>query len=250
MLPTLQIDGALATIRLNRPESANRLSVEDLECLLDLIQQVNSSASTLVLKLIADGRHFCAGFDISSLDQGAQDKSLLFEVAVNAIEDCRPITIARIQGGVYGGATDLALACDFRIGSQEARMFMPAAKLGIHFYERGLQRYVSRLGLDHAKRLLLTAEELSAAQMREIGFLTDLVDEHELESTVNNLSEHLCQLAPLSLLGMKKHLNAIARNELNREELARDIAISQNSDDLQEGRQAWLEKRPPKFKGL
>ena len=139
MLPTLQIDGALATIRLNRPESANRLSVEDLECLLDLIQQVNSSANTLVLKLIADGRHFCAGFDISSLDQGAQDKSLLFEVAVNAIEDCRPITIARIQGGVYGGATDLALACDFRIGSQEARMFMPAAKLGIHFYERGLQ---------------------------------------------------------------------------------------------------------------
>ena len=133
MLPTLQIDGALATIRLNRPESANRLSVEDLECLLDLIQQVNSSANTLVLKLIADGRHFCAGFDISSLDQGAQDKSLLFEVAVNAIEDCRPITIARIQGGVYGGATDLALACDFRIGSQEARMFMPAAKLGIHF---------------------------------------------------------------------------------------------------------------------
>ena len=65
----------------------------------------------------------------------------------NALEDARPVTLALIQGGVYGGGTDLALACDFRFGTPEADMFMPAARLGLHFYPRGLERYVSRLGV-------------------------------------------------------------------------------------------------------
>ena len=173
----------------------------------------------------------------------------MFEDVVNALEDCRPITIAAVQGGVYGGATDLVLACDFRVGSQVAEMFMPAAKLGIHFYQRGLVRYVSRLGVDTAKRLLLTAEKIQATEMKEIGFLTRLVKPEDLDSSVEELVQKLMLMAPLAILGMKKHINTIASNTLNVDELNQDIATAQNSEDLQEGRTAWAEKRAPIFKG-
>ena len=249
MLPRLTIQGPVATITLQNPELANRLSIEDLEELQRQITEVNANQSILFLKLQSTGNYFCSGFDISSLNKDAEEKSLLFEVVVNALEDCRPITIAVLQGGVYGGATDMALACDFRIGSTSTEMFMPAAKLGIHFYQRGLERYVSRLGVDTAKRLLLCAEKIDAQEMKAIGFLTNLVSPDELIYSADILASKLLTMAPIALLGMKKHINMIARGCLNVEELAKDIAQAQNSSDLQEGRAAWKEKRLPQFTG-
>ena len=249
MKPSLSIEGKTAVITLNNPESANRLTVDDLDTLQQQISEVNQNQDIGVLVIKSTGKYFCSGFDISSLDESAKEKSLLFEVVVNALEDCRPITIAAVQGGVYGGATDLVLACDFRIGSQAAEMFMPAAKLGIHFYQRGLVRYVSRLGVDTAKRLLLTAEKIQSAEMKDIGFLTQLVKPEDLYSAIDKLIQQLMVMAPLAILGMKKHINRIANNTLNVDELNQDIALAQNSEDLQEGRSAWAEKRAPVFKG-
>jgi len=247
--PSLSIEGKTAVITLNNPESANRLTVDDLDTLQQHISEVNQNQDIGVLVIKSTGKYFCSGFDISSLDESAKEKSLMFEVVVNALEDCRPITIAVVQGGVYGGATDLVLACDFRIGSQAAEMFMPAAKLGIHFYQRGLVRYVSRLGVDTAKRLLLTAEKIQSAEMKDIGFLTQLVKPEDLDSAIDKLIQQLMVMAPLAILGMKKHINRIANNTLNVDELNQDIALAQNSEDLQEGRSAWAEKRAPVFKG-
>ena len=249
MRPSLSIQGKIAVITLNSPESANRLTVDDLVVIQEHISEVNQNPEVVVLILKSTGKYFCSGFDITSLDESAKEKSLMFEDVVNALEDCRPITIAAVQGGVYGGATDLALACDFRVGSQVAEMFMPAAKLGIHFYQRGLVRYVSRLGVDTAKRLLLTAEKIQATEMKEIGFLTRLVKPEDLDSSVEELVQKLMLMAPLAILGMKKHINTIASNTLNVDELNQDIATAQNSEDLQEGRTAWAEKRAPIFKG-
>lgn len=249
MRPSLSIQGKIAVITLNSPESANRLTVDDLVVIQEHISEVNQNPEVVVLILKSTGKYFCSGFDITSLDESAKEKSLMFEDVVNALEDCRPITIAAVQGGVYGGATDLVLACDFRVGSQVAEMFMPAAKLGIHFYQRGLVRYVSRLGVDTAKRLLLTAEKIQATEMKEIGFLTRLVKPEELDSSVEELVQKLMLMAPLAILGMKKHINTIASNTLNVDELNQDIATAQNSEDLQEGRTAWAEKRAPIFKG-
>ena len=249
MKPSLSIEGKTAVITLNNPASANRLTVDDLDTLQQHISEVNQNEDIGVLVIKSTGKYFCSGFDISSLDESAKEKSLMFEVVVNALEDCRPITIAAVQGGVYGGATDLVLACDFRIGSQAAEMFMPAAKLGIHFYQRGLVRYVSRLGVDTAKRLLLTAEKIQSAEMKDIGFLTQLVKPEDLDSSINKLIQQLMVMAPLAILGMKKHINRIANNTLDVEELNQDIALAQNSADLQEGRSAWEEKRTPVFKG-
>ncbi len=249
MKPSLSIQGKVAVITLNNPESANRLTVDDLDTLQQHIRDVNQHQDIIILIIRSTGKYFCSGFDITSLDQAAKEKSLMFEDVVNALEDCRPITIAAVQGGVYGGATDLVLACDFRIGSESAEMFMPAAKLGIHFYQRGLVRYVSRLGFDTAKRLLLTAEKIQSAEMKVIGFLTQLAKPEELDQAVNGLTQEIMLMAPLAILGMKKHINRIASNTLNIDELNQDIALAQNSEDLQEGRTAWAEKRAPIFKG-
>ena len=246
MTPELSIHGHVATITLRRPRVANRLDPADLTTLVDHVNTVNARDEVLVLRLQAEGKYFCSGYDIGQIGGG---RKISFDQMVDAFEDARPVTIAVMQGGVYGGATDLALACDFRIGCETVEMFMPAARLGLHFYQRGLERYVSRLGVNEAKRLFLTAERIDAREMHRIGFLTHHVARDELTAQADALTRTLAQMAPLALLGMKKHLTRIARGVLDATELQRDIARAAQSDDLKEGAAAWAEKRTPKFKG-
>lgn len=244
--PTLDIRGAVATLTLNRPRQANRLETDDLAVLMAHVATVNADARVMVLRLQSSGNHFCSGYDIGSI--GAQ-RTVDFESMVNAFEDARPVTLALLQGGIYGGATDLALACDFRLGVPGVDMFMPAARLGLHFYPRGLQRYLSRLGLDNAKRLFLTAEHHDAEQMKAIGFLTHLVATDRLQSSADELTATLCGMAPLALLAMKKNLNRMATGRLVASEMQADIQCTLESADLLEGRAAWAERRPPRFTG-
>lgn len=244
--PELRIDGAAATICLMRPDQANRLGPDDLAVVLEHIQVVNADESIRVLKLASTGKYFCSGFDINRL---GNDRTVDFATVVDALENARPVTIAVLQGGVYGGATDLALACDFRLAAERADMFMPAARLGLHYYPSGLQRYVQRLGLNAAKRLFLTAERIDAQKMLEIGYVTHLVPDSELQQAESALTAQLLEMAPIALLGMKKHLTRIAQGRLDLQDIERDIERALNSEDLQEGRRAWAEKRKPVFKG-
>jgi len=246
MTPNLKITSHIATITLRRPTQANRLDPDDLATLADHIKTINENEQVLVLRLQAEGKYFCSGYDIGQI---GGPRELTFEQMVNAFEDARPVTIAVIQGGVYGGATDLALACDFRIGTPAIDMFMPAARLGLHFYQRGLERYVSRLGVNTAKKLFLTAEKIGADEMFACGFLTHLVAADELSATADQLTQTLAGMAPLALLGMKKHLTRIARGVLDTADLQRDIALAAQSADLKEGAAAWAEKRPARFTG-
>ena len=250
MTPELRIASHVATITLRRAAQANRLEPADLNVIAAHINLVNQRDEVLVLCFRSTGKYFCSGFDINQIaTAGGSTQTIAFDALVDAVEDCRAVTIAAIQGGVYGGATDLALACDFRIGTPDVDMFMPAARLGLHFYQRGLERYVSRLGLDTAKRLFLTAEKINAQEMRACGFLTQLVDADQLQSTVDSLTATLAAMAPLALLGMKKNLNAIARNRLNVQALQADITKAANSKDIQEGAAAWAQRRVPVFTG-
>jgi enoyl-CoA hydratase len=246
--PALDIAHPVATLTLRRPENANRLEPDDLKSVVAHLATVNRDPGILVLQLRGEGKYFCSGYDISSLATQSGNP-LGFEDMANAVEAARPVTIAVVHGGAYGGGTDLALACDFRIGTHAAEMFMPAARLGLHYYRGGLERYVTRLGLDTAKRLFLTAERFDAQAMRACGFLTDLVTADELEASVNRLTDTLAAMAPVALLGMKKHVNRIARGTLDVDDLNADIARAAASDDIREGAAAWAAKRPPKFTG-
>ena len=248
LAPALEIDGALARITLRRPHLANRLELADLQTLRSQLDELNRSQEVRVLLLAAQGKHFCSGFNIHAAP--GVDAGALFEALSDDWEAARPVTVAAIQGGIYGGATDLALACDFRLGTKACEMFVPAARLGLHFYRGGMQRYVTRLGLSWAKRVLLAGETLDAQAMLSSGFLDRLVpDAAALDAAVKVLLEQLLGMAPLALLGMKKHLNAIARERLDEAGLRADLARANVSSDLAEGLAAWAEKRKPQFRG-
>lgn len=249
MLPTLQIEGHTAIMTLRRPQAANKLTAEDLPQIRSHVKSVNDDSNVLVLVIRSEGKHFCSGFDISEIASSSQVEGSSFGEMVDAVEACRPVTIAAVQGGVYGGATDLVLACDFRLGCEATEMFMPAVRLGLHYYQSGMERYVSRLGIDTAKRLFLTAEKLDAHAMRACGFLTHLFDRSALDDEVQRLSATLGAMAPIPLLGMKKHLNQIARGTGDAYAIRAEVERSVASDDLSEGGRAWKEKRQPVFKG-
>ncbi|AJG23181.1 enoyl-CoA hydratase/isomerase family protein [Cupriavidus basilensis] len=246
--PELVVDGHVAVITLRRPDVANRLEPEDLDLLREYLEAVNADTRARVLRIEGQGRHFCSGFNVGRL--GGADVGARFEALANALEQVRPVTIAVLHGGVYGGATDLALACDFRFGAAGAEMSVPAARLGLLFYRGGLERYVTRLGLATAKRILLMADKFDAAAMLACGYLDRLEDSQQaLHALAAQASENLVGMAPLALLGMKKHLNRIARGELDTAELAQDIAVADASDDLREGALAWRDKRVARFAG-
>ena len=247
--PRLIIEGQVAIIEFSRPALANRLSPADLDVLNQHIEAVNNQPDVLVLIIRGRGKYFCAGYDIGAFSSDDAPSSLYFGQTVDRIETAHPVTVAVVEGGVYGGGTDLALACDFRVGSTAANMFMPATRLGLHFYPGGLRRYVTRLGLDQAKRLFLTAEKLDASQMHQIGFLTSLTDADTITSTVDSLVQTLTNMAPMALLGVKSHLNRIANGDLDIPAIEALVRKTEQSADLQEGASAWRDKRAPRFTG-
>jgi len=251
--PVLQIDGARATIRLNRPKHLNRLQPEDLEALLKLFDRLEADPAIRVMVLTGTGRAFSAGYDLNSVAERAVSADLqrsagsAFEAIVNRLEDLALPTICRLNGGVYGGSTDLALACDFRIGVETAEMFMPAARLGLHYYKSGIRRYVSRLGIDNAKRLFLTAEKIDAPKMLRIGYLTAMVPADALDEAVLRLARTLAANAPMAVRGMKRTINEIAREDLDETAADQRHRDSMRGAEIAEGIKAFTEKRPPKF---
>src|SRR6185369_13087658 len=246
--PLLDISGARATIRLNRPRHHNRLEAEDLNVLLKLFDQVEADPTLRVLVLTGTGRSFSSGYDLGSVAERAvsaneqQSAGSAFEIVVNRLEDLAVPTICRLNGGVYGGSTDLALACDFRIGVDTAEMFMPAARLGLHYYRSGIQRYVTRLGVDNAKMLFLTAQKISAPEMLRIGYLTAMVPEEALDEEVDRLATILAGNAPLAMRGMKRAINEFARGKLDEEAADLRHRESMRSAEIKEGIKAFAEK--------
>lgn len=249
-VPALERDGAGgATITLNRPRHLNRLHREDLLVLQAHIAALASDESLRVVVLTGRGRAFCAGFNLQELaqaDAGSTDPRL-FEHTVDALEALPVPTIARLNGGVFGGATDLALACDFRVGVHGMELRMPAARIGLHYYASGLSRYVSRLGLGAAKRLFLLAETLPAEELLRIGYLDVLVPPDQLDAAVDAIATPLCSNAPLALRGMKLSLNELAHGHAEDAVLRQREDQSASSADLQEGLAALAQKRPPRF---
>jgi enoyl-CoA hydratase/carnithine racemase len=240
-----------ATLTLNRPRHLNRLHREDLLVLHAHLQRLAADATLRVVVLTGRGRMFCAGFNIDELGaapDGTADPQL-FERTVDALEALPVPTLARLNGGVFGGATDLALACDFRVGVEGMELRMPAARLALHYYPSGLSRYVSRLGLSAAKRLFLLAETVPAAELLQLGYLDALVAPEALDAEVERLAASLLAGAPLALQGMKQSLNEIARGEFDLARLRRRESHCATSADLREGLAAFAERRAPRFTG-
>jgi enoyl-CoA hydratase len=248
--PILSVEGARAVLRLNRAAVHNRLTPEDVRSIRAAVGQMNEDPAIRVLVLTGTGKSFSSGFNLGALAATAPgDEGNEFEAMTDAVENARMVTVARLNGPVYGGATDLALACDFRIGVTHARMFMPAARLGLQYYGHAMRRWVSRLGLGAAKKLFLTAREIDAAEMLRIGFLDEAVPAEQLDAVVDALVSDLLAMAPIPLAGLKQALNQAARDEYDDEGAQRGYRRSLASRDFQEGLAAFAEKRRPVFRG-
>jgi enoyl-CoA hydratase/carnithine racemase len=248
----LDIDGARATIRLNRPKHLNRLQPEDLDALIKLFDRIEADPALQVVVLTGTGRAFSSGYDLGSIAERnakaqQQTAGSAFEIVVNRLEDLALPTICRLNGGAYGGATDLALACDFRIGVDSCEMFMPAARLGLHYYKSGIRRYVSRLGADNARKLFLTAQKIGAAEMLRIGYLTAMAPAEALDEEVDKLATILAGNAPVAMRGMKRTINEIARGALDEDAADQRHRDSMRGAEIKEGIKAFAEKRPPRF---
>jgi enoyl-CoA hydratase/carnithine racemase len=254
-MPLVSVAEGRALIRLNRPREHNRLEPDDLAVLSETFTRIDKDPSIRVLMLTGTGKSFSSGYHIGALADRlagngapAEDRDA-FERMVDRLEGLRVPTIAALNGSVYGGATDLALACDFRIGVEGMRLLMPAARLGIVYYASGIRRYVSRLGVGAAKQLFLTAQPIDAAEMLRVGYLDTVVPADELMPRAEALAETLVANAPLAIAGLKRAINEAVAGALDRDALAAVRAACSASADHAEGVRAWTEKRAPVFTG-
>ncbi|MGC2411941.1 MAG: enoyl-CoA hydratase/isomerase family protein, partial [Stellaceae bacterium] len=226
-VPIVTIEHGRAMIRLNRPRQHNRIEPDDLAVLRETFTRIDEDPSVRVLVLTGTGKSFSSGYHIGALVErhatkrdGEEPGSDSFERAVDRLEALRVPTIAALNGSVYGGSTDLALACDFRIGVEGMRLLMPAARLGIVYYPSGIERYVTRLGVAAAKKLFLTAQPIDTDEMLRIGYLNEVVPAAELDARVDALAAALAANAPLALAGLKRAINEIAGGRLDHAALA------------------------------
>jgi enoyl-CoA hydratase/carnithine racemase len=251
--PVLAIEGGVATITLNRPAQRNRLENGDLKVLLAHFETVNQQPDVRVLVLTAQTAGqpqpvFCAGYDIGGFDEPGYGATFFEEIPV-ALAALRPVTICALNGSVYGGATDVVLACDLRIGLQGIVWRMPATALGLHYYPSGLQRYVTRFGLAGAKRAFLTARPFTARQLEAMGLFEALVGADEWAPTLQALVQDVLALAPLAVQETKKSLREIETGQADEARLREREHLTSRSADFAEGRAAFAERRPPVFTG-
>jgi len=247
-LPTLRVSKASARIQLNRPLQHNRFEPADVECLSEMVNELARQRNVRVLLITAQGASFSSGFDLDTLSSNrAAACTSAFAAMCDLIEALPIPTVCGLNGNIYGGATDLALACDFRIGVHGCHLQMSPSRLGIQYYYSGLRRYVERLGLSEAKRLFLMGEQIDSATMLRIGFLTEVCASDALDARLETIAAMLTQRSPASLRGLKASLHSICRGKARPAEINARFIESLTSSDAREGLRAWYERRLPDF---
>ena len=209
--PRLDIANGAATITFCRPREHNRIDPDDLGVLHGHLDAIARAPDVRAVVLTGTGTAtFSSGFTLAAILDRLDHR---FEDVLDAIESCPLPTICALNGSVYGGATDLALCCDFRIGVEGTKMFMPAARFGLHYHPGGLRRFVTQLGPSEAKRLFLTAQTIDADMMLRIGFLNDLVPREKLAARVDEYLAALARCEPGVVRSLKAQIAAIERGE-------------------------------------
>jgi enoyl-CoA hydratase/carnithine racemase len=228
--PTLTIADGVATLRFCRPEEHNRIDPDDLAVLMRHFERVLAQPGVRVLVVTGSGeKTFSSGYTVHAIREHLDDR---LEKMLDTLESLPLPVICALNGSAYGGAIDLALCCDFRIGVRGARMFMPAAKFGLHYYPGGLRRYVTRLGLNAAKKLFLTAQAVGDEEMLRIGFLNELVERAQFDATVQAYVKAILECEPEVVASMKLFLNQTADGAIDLAAQRGAFVQSLRSDEL------------------
>jgi enoyl-CoA hydratase/carnithine racemase len=242
-----RIDGVIGRITLDAPAAHNALDQAAMRRLTTLLDDWATRDLRAVV-LTGRGRSFCAGAalgDVGAVDWSENPLTRLCD----RLEDFPAVTIAALNGGVYGGGVELALACDFRVGVTGMRAFVPPARLGIHYEPAGIRRAIDRLGSQTTRRMFLLAETFGDEALLAAGFLDHLVEPEALEAKALGIAETAAALAPLAVQGMKRTIVELSRGTLDTGAARERIAACFASTDHAEGLAAQREKRPPVFRG-
>jgi len=260
-LLSIEKNNNICTLVLNRPEKKNSLSPELVETLLDSFEELVADDTVRVVVIRGFGNQaFCSGYDIRSLPTQLNDdvreklKTLnpveaLFKTVVNYPY---PV-IALINGVAFGAGCELSVCCDIRIGGDDIRMGMPPAKLGLVYPWSGLQRFIQVIGLKSTREIFYSGRTYEGKRLREIGLVDYLIPRQELEDFTYQMAAEIAANAPLALRGTKRVLNLMLNSSQPPEHCQKEAeSITEAaflSEDLKEGRLAFLEKRKPNFKG-
>ncbi len=241
----------VATITLDVPGKLNRVSLAARgQLAATFVELGRDDAVRAVVMTGADGT-FTAGGDIASFLTASVDEmsSLAFNVA--APERCPKPVIARIESHCLGVGLELALACDFRICSEDAQLGLPEIGLGMIPGSGGTQRLTRLVGLSRAKDVIMRRKRLTAADALEWGLVSEVVPAAELDDAVARMVAELSALSPVALAMAKRVLNQVYDSPLHvgleLEGLA--YGVLKSTDDFREGVESFVEKRPPTFHG-
>lgn len=253
--PTLSINGPIATLALQRPWHANRIEAGDLQVMRKYIALAQEDKSVRVIILEASGKVFSSGYDVNDLaniQPGGHGPNFVnpFGLLADQWSTVSKLTVAKVQGGVYGGAIDLVLGCDFKLGSKDACMAMPALRFGFQYYASGLARYVSSLGLKNSREIFFSGRTFTSEEMLNLGVIDTVCETAvDLAIAVAALASDLASLAPISAQATKIALARLAVGTLDQAAHTAAEAAALTSSDLREGLLARRERRKPVFTG-
>jgi len=252
----LRQNGKIAELVLNRPDKRNALTRAMWQALPVLLKEAESDTDLRVLIVRGEGGAFAAGADIGEFEdvyatpESADAFSGEVADALNALAKFPLPTIALIDGACIGAGCGIALSCDLRYASQNAKFGITPAKLGLLYPLSDTRRLVDAVGQAVARDMLFSARHLDASEAAKVGLINASFSDDELKTTVTEMADLIASRSRESLGGLKFILGQIADGVHNDTSQTRALFRQAfDGDDFAEGYRAFLEKRAPDFSG-
>jgi enoyl-CoA hydratase len=248
-------DGSIATVTLNRPDKLNALDLATWRLLAETMRQLSGEDDLRCVVITGAGNAFAAGADISQFAterdtiERAQAYGEAEHAAVMSVADCRHPTVAMIRGACVGGGLEIAAACDLRICGRSSRFGVPINRLGLTMAYGELAFFLALVGRAGALEILLEGSVFGAERARELGLVTRIVDDEEVEAEAMATARRIAEGAPLVNRWHKRFIKRLERGgSLTPEEEAEGFAAF-GTEDYQIGYRAFLDKQKPRFEG-